>query len=116
MLYEAELTMGQRIIGRMGHQIWMNYMGHGSGLLTTDPTAINVCKRIFLLSLSSQTEMQLQLTARDLMSRRTHFTPTVFCTAGCLSVRLSVCLSHADIVSAKRSLKLFFNNLVAPQF
>ena len=33
-LVYAELTMGQWVMGQIGHQFWMGHMGHGSLSLT----------------------------------------------------------------------------------
>jgi len=30
---DAEMTMGQRVIGQMGQRRWMGHVGHGSELL-----------------------------------------------------------------------------------
>jgi len=34
LLWTAELTMGQWVMGQMGQQIWMGHLGHGSVSMT----------------------------------------------------------------------------------
>jgi len=32
--FQAEMEMGQRVMGQMGHHFWMGHVGHGSQPVT----------------------------------------------------------------------------------